>query len=179
MKKIVPCLWFDGKAEEAVRFYAKVFKKSKIGKVTYYDDASSEVSGQKKGSILTIEFSLNGQDFLALNGGPIFKFTEALSLMVMCDDQKEVDYYWKALTKGGEEQPCGWLKDKYGLSWQVVPKDWSKILFDKDPLKAEAAMRAMLEMKKLDVRKIEAAKKSVAPKRSAEKPKKRAAKSKR
>ena len=176
MSKNTICLWYNKDAEEAARFYADTFPDSKVGAITR---APGDYPDGQEGDVLVVAFTVAGVACIGLNGGPIFKFTEALSLMVMCDDQKEVDYYWKALTKGGEEQPCGWLKDKYGLSWQVVPKDWSKILFDKDPLKAEAAMRAMLEMKKLDVRKIEAAKKSVAPKRSAEKPKKRAAKSKR
>lgn len=151
MRKIVPCLWFNGNAEEAVRFYSKVFKDSKVGKTTYFGEATSEVSGQPEGSVLTIEFSLNGNKFLALNGGPMFKFTEAVSFTVTCEDQKEIDYYWKALTKGGQEQPCGWLKDKFGLSWQIVPKGISKLLTN------ERAMAAMLEMKKINIKALERA----------------------
>jgi predicted 3-demethylubiquinone-9 3-methyltransferase (glyoxalase superfamily) len=151
MRKIVPCLWFNGNAEEAVRFYSKVFKDSKVGKTTYFSEATSEVSGQPEGSVLTIEFSLNGNKFLALNGGPMFKFTEAVSFTVTCEDQKEIDYYWKALSKGGQEQPCGWLKDKFGLSWQIVPKGIDKLITD------ERAMAAMLDMKKINIKALEKA----------------------
>jgi predicted 3-demethylubiquinone-9 3-methyltransferase (glyoxalase superfamily) len=174
MKNITPCLWFDTNAEEAVRFYTKLFKKSKVGKVLRYGESAANVSGQPKGSVLTIEFQINGQDFLALNGGPLFKFTEAVSFMILCEDQKEVDYYWSALTKGGEEQPCGWVKDKFGLSWQVAPKMLTKLLGDKDRAKAERAMKAMLEMKKIDIATIEAAARGTTKKPAARRPKPKA-----
>src|SRR5688572_10461077 len=118
MQKITPCLWFDDNAEEAVKFYKSIFKKSKVGKTARYDEAGAKVSGQPKGSVMTIEFEIEGQKFLALNGGPIFKFTEAVSFIVHCKTQAEVDYYWKKLCAGGKEVQCGWLKDKFGMSWQ-------------------------------------------------------------
>lgn len=149
MQKIVPNLWFDDKAEEAVKFYTSIFKNSKIGAITRYGEAAAKVSGMPKGSILTIEFQLEGQDFVALNGGPIFKFTEAISLMVRCKNQEEVDYFWEKLSEGGEPSVCGWLKDKYGLSWQVTPTILDEMI--KDPKKSEKAMEAMLKMKKIDI----------------------------
>ncbi len=155
MQKITTCLWFDDQAEEAVNFYTSVFKNSKIGEVTRYDKASSEAAGRPEGSVLVITFELEDRKFMALNGGPAFKFTEAISLVVNCKDQEEVDYYWGKLTgDGGEESMCGWLKDKYGLSWQIVPEIWSKLLNDQDPKKSERAMKAMLQMKKLDINKL-------------------------
>ncbi len=156
MQKITPCLWFDNQAEEAVKFYATIFKNSKIGKVSRYDEASAEVSGQPVGSVLTVEFQLEGQDFIALNGGPVFKFTEAVSFSVDCKGQEEVDMYWNALTKGGgEESVCGWLKDKYGLSWQITPTILGEMLSDPDPKKASRVMQAMLQMKKIDTKALE------------------------
>ncbi len=157
-QKITTCLWFDDRAEEAVNFYASVFKNSKIGKTLRYDEASAKASGRQAGSVLTITFQLEGREFMALNGGPIFKFTEAISLVINCEDQKEVDYYWEKLTSGGgEESMCGWLKDKFGLSWQVTPKIMEKLLTDKDPAKAKRAMEAMLQMKKLDIQTLQKA----------------------
>lgn len=156
MQKITPCLWFDNQAEEAAKFYTSIFKNSKIGKTARYDEESSKASGQPVGSVLTVEFQLEGQDFIALNGGPAFKFTEAISFVIDCADQEEVDYFWEKLTEGGEESVCGWLKDKYGLSWQVVPKQLNEMLHDKDPKKAQAAMKAMLQMKKIVIADLKA-----------------------
>ncbi len=158
-KKIVPCLWFDNQAEQAANFYTAIFKNSKIGKITYYGEAGQEQHGQKPGTVLTVAFELDGQSFTALNGGPIFKFNEALSLQVMCDDQKEIDYYWEKLSAGGDanSQQCGWLKDKYGLSWQVVPKVLLELVGDPKSEKSQRAMTAMLGMKKLDIAALERA----------------------
>jgi predicted 3-demethylubiquinone-9 3-methyltransferase (glyoxalase superfamily) len=158
MQKITPCLWFNNDAEEAVKLYMSVFKDGKMLKESRYDKASAEVSGQTEGSILTCEFELFGQKFMALNGGPLFKFTEAVSLVVDCDTQEEVDAYWNALTAdGGEESQCGWLKDKFGLSWQITPKQLGEFMSDPDPKKAQATMQAMLSMKKLDIAALQAA----------------------
>ncbi|MDB5259036.1 MAG: hypothetical protein JWO73_244 [Candidatus Taylorbacteria bacterium] len=152
MQKITPFLWFDNQAEEAANFYVSIFKNSKITAVTRYDKASAEVSGRPEGSAMTVGFELDGQEFAALNGGPIFKFTEATSFVIDCKDQQEVDYFWSKLTAdGGEESQCGWLKDKFGLSWQVVPSGLSDLLGNDDPEKSERAMKAMLGMKKLDI----------------------------
>ena len=153
MQKITPCLWFDDKAEEAVNFYVSVFKDSKVLSTLRYDAESAKASGRPEGSVLTVEFQIAGQKFLALNGGPIFKLTEAVSFMIDCKDQKEVDYYWDKLSEGGDPaaQQCGWLKDRYGLSWQVVPSILNELLQDKDQAKAQRAMSAMLQMKKLDI----------------------------
>ncbi len=157
MQKITPCLWFQKDADKAAAFYISLFKNSKIGKTMRYDAASAEVSGMPKGSVLTVEFTIAGQNFLALNGGPIFKLSEATSFMIDCKDQKEVDFYWNKLSKGGQEMPCGWVKDRFGLSWQVVPRMMEKWLTDKDPKKAHATMQAMLKMKKLDIAKLKKA----------------------
>ena len=157
MQKITPFLWFDNQAEEAVNFYVSVFKDSKIGKVTRYDEASSKASGQPQGSVMTIEFQLAGQDFIALNGGPQFKFTEAVSFSVDCKNQQEVDEFWEKLSAGGEEGPCGWLKDKYGLSWQITPTVLVEMLNDPNTEKAQRVMKAMLQMKKIDIKTIEEA----------------------
>lgn len=152
-QSITPCLWFDDKAEEAVKFYTSIFKNSKIKGITRYGDAGAKASGRPKGSVLTVAFQLADQEFLALNGGPIFKFTEAISFIVNCKTQKEVDYYWEKLSAGGDEkaQQCGWLKDKYGLSWQIVPTMLPEMLQDKDAKKSERVMSALLQMKKLDI----------------------------
>lgn len=156
--KISPCLWFDTQAEEAANFYVSVFKNSKILDISHYDEASSKASGMPAGSVLTVLFELNGQKFMGLNGGPVFKFTEAISLMVDCKDQEEIDYYWNALTAdGGQESVCGWLKDKYGLSWQIVPAEWEKLMNNKDKEKAGRAMKAMLGMTKLDIAELKRA----------------------
>jgi predicted 3-demethylubiquinone-9 3-methyltransferase (glyoxalase superfamily) len=152
MEKITTCLWFDGKAEEAAKFYTSVFKNSKMGFVSKYDEDAAKASGQPAGSVMTVTFELEGRNFMGLNGGPAFKFTEAISLMVNCDTQEEVDYYWDKLTSGGgEESMCGWLKDKYGLSWQIVPSDLEKLMSSKEPGKPQRVMAEVLKMKKLDI----------------------------
>jgi len=158
MQKITPNLWFDNKAEEAVNFYVSVFKNSKILNISHYTKASAEVSGMPVGSVLTIEFVIEGQKFLALNGGPQFKFSEAVSFIINCDTQDEIDYYWNRLTEGGDEsaQVCGWLKDKYGLSWQVVPTILDEMFSDKSE-KGERAMEAFLKMKKIEIEKLKQA----------------------
>ncbi len=148
-------MWFDNQAEEAARFYVSLFKDSKIVNISYYPKAAEEVAEKPEGSVMTVEFELNGQRFLALNGGPLFKFSEAISFMIDCEDQAEVDEYWSKLTEGGEESQCGWLKDKYGLSWQVVPRGLAEIMNNPDPLKANRAMQAMLSMKKLDIQALQ------------------------
>ena len=151
MQKITPNLWFNDQAEEAVKFYTSIFKNSKILTIARYTTDGAKVSGRPQGSVMTVAFQLEGQDFLALNGGPVFKFTEAISLIVNCETQEEVDYFWENLSKGGEEGVCGWLKDKYGLSWQVVPTIVGEIMQDKDPQKVERFMSVLLKMKKLDI----------------------------
>ena len=151
MQKITPFLWFDDKAEEAVNFYMSIFKNSKVGAITRYDEAGEKAAGRPKGSVMTVEFQLEGQEFVALNGGPHFKFTEAVSFVVNCETQEEVDRFWEKLSAGGEEVQCGWLKDKYGLSWQIVPTVLTEMLKDKDPAKAKRVMEAMLQMKKIDI----------------------------
>jgi predicted 3-demethylubiquinone-9 3-methyltransferase (glyoxalase superfamily) len=150
-QKITSFLWFDNQAEEAAKFYTSVFKNSKIENVTRYDEEGSKVSGRPKGSLMTVPFQIEGQEFVALNGGPMFKFTEAISFIVNCETQKEVDYYWEKLSAGGEEVQCGWLKDRFGLSWQVVPTVLTEMLQDKDPQKAQRVMAAMLKMKKIEI----------------------------
>ena len=164
MQKITPCLWFDDNAEEAVNFYISVFsaadgsasdgKNSKILNVTRYGEAGAEVSGRPKGTVMTITFQLEGQGFMALNGGPVFKFNEAISFMVNCNTQEEVDDLWEKLSEGGDEkaQQCGWLKDKYGVSWQIVLIVLGGILQDKDTDKSERVMKAMFQMKKIDIK---------------------------
>jgi predicted 3-demethylubiquinone-9 3-methyltransferase (glyoxalase superfamily) len=150
-QKITPFLWFDSQAEEAANFYVSIFKQSRIGAISRYDDEASKAAGRPKGSVMTVEFELDGQKFIALNGGPHCKFTEAISLFVNCENQKEVDYFWEKLSAGGQEVECGWLKDRFGLSWQVVPTALLEMLQDKDPEKSKRTMAAMLKMKKLDV----------------------------
>jgi predicted 3-demethylubiquinone-9 3-methyltransferase (glyoxalase superfamily) len=151
MPKITPFLWFDGNAEEAAKFYTSVFKNSKIEKTTRYGKEGYEVHGRPAGTVMTVEFQIDGQKFVALNGGPGFKFNEAVSFVVDCKSQEEVDIFWEKLTEGGEESMCGWLKDKYGLSWQITPTVLGEMLADKDPKKAERVMAAMLKMKKIDI----------------------------
>lgn len=148
MQKITPCLWFDAQAEEAVRFYTSIFKNSRIGKFSRYGEGGP----RPKGSVLTVAFRLDGQEFLALNGGPQFKFTEAVSFIVNCGTQKEVDGMWEKLSEGGAQVQCGWVKDKYGVSWQIVPTLLGKMLSDADPARAERVLQAILQMKKLDIR---------------------------
>ena len=154
MQKITPCLWFDDKAEEAATFYTSIFENSKIGSVTRYGEAAAAVSGKPKGSVMTVTFEIEGQEFVALNGGPLFKFSEAISFMVKCNSQAEIDEMWSKLSEGGEEGPCGWLKDKYGLSWQIVVPAWDEMLRDQDPRKSERLMAAILQMTKPDIEQI-------------------------
>jgi predicted 3-demethylubiquinone-9 3-methyltransferase (glyoxalase superfamily) len=151
MQKITTFLWFNDQAEEAANFYVSVFKNSKILNVTHYTEASAKASGRPKGSVMTVNFTLNGQEFTALNGGPEFKFTEAISLVANCETQAEIDDLWAKLTEGGQEVQCGWLKDKYGVSWQVVPAALGEMMKDKDPAKADRVMQAILQMKKIDI----------------------------
>jgi predicted 3-demethylubiquinone-9 3-methyltransferase (glyoxalase superfamily) len=141
------CLWFDGQAEEAANHYASIFKNAKLGRIGRYNEAGPGPAG----SVLAVEFELNGQKFVGLNGGPQFTFSEAISFQVFCEDQDEVDYYWSRLSEGGEEGPCGWLKDKYGVSWQVVPEGLIDLIGDEDPEKATRTTEAMYAMKKLDI----------------------------
>jgi predicted 3-demethylubiquinone-9 3-methyltransferase (glyoxalase superfamily) len=155
LQKITPCLWFDSDAEEAARFYAGIFPNSKLGAISRYTEAGREFHGKEPGSVLTVAFTLNGQEFTALNGGPMFKFSEAISLQVMCDTQAEVDHYWEKLAAGGEHSQCGWLKDKFGLSWQVVPAKMAQWM--SDPKVAPKVMEAVFTMQKLDVAKLEVA----------------------
>ena len=153
VRRITPCLWFDDRAEEAAAFYTGIFKNSKIVHMTRYGEAGKEIHGKKAGTVLTVAFELDGNPFTVLNGGPQFKFNEAISFQVSCQNQDEVDYYWRALSAGGDEraQQCGWLKDKYGVSWQVVPDVLIELLNDPDYEKSQRVMGAMLQMKKLDV----------------------------
>ena len=157
MSKIAPCLWFDSNAEEAVNFYTSVFKNSKIKHISRYGDAAAKAAHRPKGSVLTIAFELDGQDFTALNGGPVFKFNEAVSFMVNCENQDELDHYWNKLSEGGDPkaQQCGWLKDKFGVSWQIVPTKIAQMMTD--PAKADRVMQALLQMKKLDLRTLQQA----------------------
>jgi predicted 3-demethylubiquinone-9 3-methyltransferase (glyoxalase superfamily) len=149
--KINPCLWFDTEAEEAARFYCSIFKNSKVGTISRYGNEGKEIHGKEAGSVMAVEFELDGQRFAALNGGPQFKFSEAISFQIHCGDQKEVDYFWAKLSKGGEEGPCGWLKDRYGLSWQVVPEILFEMLVDPDQAKSQRVTKAFLQMKKFDI----------------------------
>ena len=156
MQKITPFLWFDNQAEEAVKFYTSVFKNSRIGSMARYDEASSAAAGRPKGSVMTASFELEGQEFIALNGGPHFKFSEAISFVVGCETQKEIDYYWDKLTAdGGQESQCGWLKDKFGLSWQIVPSSMGRLIAGPDQQKSKRAMAAMMKMKKLIIEDLE------------------------
>jgi predicted 3-demethylubiquinone-9 3-methyltransferase (glyoxalase superfamily) len=154
-QKITTFLWFDDKAEEAVNFYVSLFPNSKIGAISRYSDEAAKASGRSKGTVMTIAFELNGQNFMALNGGPLFKFTEAISFLVNCETQEEVDRLWDKLSDGGEKSRCGWLKDRWGLSWQIVPTALGKLMGD--PAKASRVMKAMLQMDKLDIAGLEAA----------------------
>ncbi len=151
-QKIIPTLWYDDQAEEAVDFYISIFKNSRKGSVTRYGEAAAKVAGRPEGSVLTVNFQIEGQEFIALNGGPVFKFTEAVSFLVECETQKEIDYYWEKLTEGGEESQCGWLKDKYGLSWQISPAVLNEILQDPDTTKSERVMQVFLQMKRIDIK---------------------------
>lgn len=152
-QRITPCLWFDDQAEEAANYYVSIFKNSRILDIGRYSEAGQEIHGRPPGSVMIVEFELDGQRFTALNGGPVFQFNEAVSLQVSCETQEDVDYYWEKLTQGGDEkaQQCGWLKDKYGLSWQVVPSIVSELLKDHTSEKSQRAMAAILQMKKPDI----------------------------
>jgi predicted 3-demethylubiquinone-9 3-methyltransferase (glyoxalase superfamily) len=153
MQRITPCLWFDDQAEEAAAFYTGIFRNSRIVNVSRYGEAGREVHGKAPGTVMVVAFELDGQAFTALNGGPVFKFNEAISLQVSCESQEEVDYYWEKLSVGGDEaaQQCGWLKDRYGVSWQIVPRVLGELIGDPDPEKSQRTMRAMLQMKKIDI----------------------------
>jgi predicted 3-demethylubiquinone-9 3-methyltransferase (glyoxalase superfamily) len=157
MQKITPFLWFNDQAEEAVKFYTRVFKRSKVLKTAHYGEGGSRASGQKKGSVMIIEFELEGQRFIALNGGPHFKFTEATSFVVNCKTQAEIDYFWKNLSAGGHESQCCWLKDKFGLSWQIFPVILADLLTDKDAARADRVMSAVMTMQKPDLNAIKKA----------------------
>jgi len=151
MQKITPCLWFDDQAEEAVNFYISLFRNSRIVSIARYGDAAAAASGRPKGSVMTIVFHLEGQDFMALNGGPVFTFSPAISLMVNCASQEELDMLWEKLSAVPEAEQCGWLQDKYGVSWQIVPAALGEVMQDKDPERTERFMKAVLQMKKLDI----------------------------
>lgn len=156
MQKITPNLWFDDQAEDAANFYVSLFPNSRIGKVSRYGKEGFEIHGRPEGSVMVIEFILNGQQFTGLNGGPVFQFSEAISFIIHCEDQAEVDHYWNKLSEGGDpkSQQCGWLKDKFGLSWQVVPNILPELLSNPDPAKAQKAMHAMLKMKKINIEEL-------------------------
>lgn len=158
-QRISPCLWFADQAEEAARYYVGIFKNSKIKAITHYGEAGKEAHGRPAGSVMTVLFELDGQTFMALNGGPAFTFNEAVSLMINCKSQDEIDYYWDKLSAGGDPkaQMCGWLKDRYGLSWQVVPANFDEWYKDGNPAAAARTMNAMLQMKKLDMNALERA----------------------
>ena len=157
--RIAPCLWFDGEAENAARFYTSIFRHSSIQRTSYYPDAGEEAHHQPAGQVMTVEFELDGQPFTALNGGPIFQFNEAISFQVACTDQDEIDYYWEKLGEEGDPkaQQCGWLKDKYGVSWQIVPEALARMASDPDPARTGRVMDALLRMKKLDLAELERA----------------------
>lgn len=157
MQKITPFLWFDDNAEEAAKFYTSIFRNSRIVSVSRYGEAAAKASGRPKGSVMTVAFELEGQPFVALNGGPVFSFTPAISLAVGCDTQKEIDELWEKLTDGGEEVECGWLKDKYGVSWQIVPAAIGEMISDRDPARSDRVMRAVVQMKKIDLESLKKA----------------------
>lgn len=157
MQKFVTNLWFDDQAEEAAQFYLSLFDDSRITRTLYYGESVAKRAGKEKGSVLTVDFQLGGQDFTAINGGPEFRFTEAISVLVNCKTQEEIDRLWEALSEGGEKGECGWLKDKYGLSWQIVPEMLNDLIADPDSERSERAMNAMLDMQKLDIAALERA----------------------
>ncbi len=152
MQKITPFLWFDGRAEEAANFYTSIFKNSRIGKVARYGEEGAKASGRSKGTVMTVVFQIEGQEFVALNGGPQFTFTPAISFVVNCQTQAEVDELWEKLSEGGEKNRCGWLQDKFGISWQIVPTALGEMLQDKDAAKSSRVMKAMLQMDKIDIK---------------------------
>lgn len=151
MQKITPSLWFDDHAEEAANFYVSVFKDARINNITHYGNEGTGTTGKQAGSVMTVEFEIGGQQYVALNGGPQFTFNESVSFIINCEDQEEVDYFWSRLSDGGQEGACGWLKDKYGLSWQVIPTVLNELLQDADQTKSDGVTKAMLGMKKLDI----------------------------
>jgi len=153
--KITPCLWFDGQAEDAAKHYVSIFENSKIGRISHYGEEGHEIHGRKAGSVMVVEFELEGQKFVALNGGPQFTFSEAVSFQVGCKTQDEVDYFWEKLSDGGEEGPCGWLKDKFGLSWQIVPSALPQLLTDGDAEQAARVTKAFMQMKKFDIAELQ------------------------
>lgn len=159
MHNITPCLWFDHQAEEAAQFYVSIFKHSKMGTITRYGEEGYDIHRRPAGTVMTVEFQLEGQDFVALNGGPVFQFNEAISFQVHCETQEEVDHYWDNLSAGGDKnaQQCGWLKDRYGVSWQIVPTVLPKMLQDKDARKSQRVMKALLQMHKLDIQRLQQA----------------------
>jgi predicted 3-demethylubiquinone-9 3-methyltransferase (glyoxalase superfamily) len=157
MQKLTPFLWFNDCAEQAVKSYTSIFKKSRVVKVARYDDASAKAAGRPKGSVMTIEFEIEGQRFIALNGGPDFKINEAVSFVVNCRTQAEINWYWKKLSAGGQEVQCGWLKDKFGVSWQVVPTILGELLSSRDPAKSQRVMEALLKMSRLNIKKLKQA----------------------
>ena len=157
MQKITPFLWFDDKAEEAAKFYTSIFKNSKIMHINRYGEEGAKVSERPKGTVMVVAFQLDGQEFVALNGGPIFTFSPAISFVVDCSTQEEVDMFWEKLSEGGETSQCGWLKDKYGVSWQIVPTILGEMLTDPDPIKSERVMKSMLQMKKIDIKALKKA----------------------
>jgi predicted 3-demethylubiquinone-9 3-methyltransferase (glyoxalase superfamily) len=150
-QRITPFLWFDTQAEEAASLYVSIFKNSRIKGLARYDGDAAQAAGRPKGSVMTVQFELDGQDFVALNGGPVFKFTEAISFVVNCESQDEIDHFWQKLSAGGQEVECGWLKDKFGVSWQIVPTILGEMLQDQDPEKSKRVMAALMKMKKLDI----------------------------
>ena len=153
IQKITPFLWFDNQAEQAANYYVSIFRNSRIGQVTRYGKEGYEIHRMEEGTVMTVDFDIENQKFMALNGGPVFKFNEAISFQVLCETQEELDYYWEKLSEDGDKnaQQCGWLKDKYGVSWQIVPKLLSKMILDKDQIKSQRVMKAMLQMQKLDI----------------------------
>ncbi|MES2069799.1 MAG: VOC family protein [Pseudomonadota bacterium] len=159
LQKITPCLWFDDQAEEAAKFYTGIFPNSKIGRISRYSEVGHELHGRPAGSVMVVAFELDGQSFTALNGGPVFKFNEAISFQVNCETQEEVDFFWQKLSAGGDEkaQQCGWLKDKYGASWQIVPSILPELLADGASEQSKRAMQALLQMKKLDIAQLKRA----------------------
>jgi predicted 3-demethylubiquinone-9 3-methyltransferase (glyoxalase superfamily) len=159
IQKISPCLWFDDQAEEAAEFYTAIFNNSKVVSITRYGETRHESLGNPAGSVMTVEFQLDGQAFTALNGGPMFKFNEAISFQVRCKTQQELDYFWEKLSAGGDKnaQQCGWLKDKYGVSWQVIPSTLTEMLIDPDSKKTERVMKSVLQMKKIDIAELKRA----------------------
>lgn len=154
IQKITSCLWFDDKAEEAAKFYVSIFKNSKVRNITHYGEEGAKVSGRPKGSVMTVTFQLDGQEFMALNGGPQFKFTEAVSFIVNCKSQEEINELWEKLSEEGQKGPCGWLKDKYGLSWQIVPTVLGEMMQDQDSEKTNSVMSAILQMNRIEIKRL-------------------------